>query len=45
MIITFKKTKMHLLIQLLIGAVAGWLGSQRFKGRSFGLIGKSFLGL
>ena len=36
---------MNLLIQLLIGAVAGWLGSEIFKGRSFGLIGNIILGI
>jgi uncharacterized membrane protein YeaQ/YmgE (transglycosylase-associated protein family) len=36
---------MNLLVQLLIGAVAGWLGSEIFKGRSFGLIGNILLGI
>ena len=36
---------MNLLIQLLIGAVAGWLGSEVFKGRSFGLLGNIILGI
>ena len=36
---------MNLLVQLLIGAVAGWLGSEIFKGRSFGLIGNIILGI
>jgi uncharacterized membrane protein YeaQ/YmgE (transglycosylase-associated protein family) len=36
---------MNILIQLLIGALAGWLGSELFKGRSFGLIGNIVLGI
>lgn len=36
---------MNLLVQLLIGAVAGWLGSEIFKGRSLGLIGNILLGI
>lgn len=36
---------MNLLVQLLIGAVAGWLGSEIFKGRSMGLLGNILLGI
>ncbi|MEP7320436.1 MAG: GlsB/YeaQ/YmgE family stress response membrane protein [Saprospiraceae bacterium] len=36
---------MNLLVQLLIGAVAGWLGSELFKGRSFGLLVNIVLGI
>jgi len=36
---------MELVITLLIGAVAGWLGSQIFKGSSLGLIGNIIAGI
>lgn len=36
---------MNIIIQLLIGALAGWLGSEIFKGRSFGLLGNIILGI
>lgn len=36
---------MELLYVLLIGAVAGWLGSQIFRGYSLGLIGNIIVGI
>jgi len=36
---------MELLTTLLIGAVAGWLGAQIFKGSSLGLIGNIVAGI
>ena len=36
---------MEILGTLLIGAVAGWLGSQLFKGSSLGLIGNIVVGV
>lgn len=36
---------MELLITLLIGALAGWLGSVIFKGSGLGLIGNIVVGL
>jgi uncharacterized membrane protein YeaQ/YmgE (transglycosylase-associated protein family) len=36
---------MAILIILLIGAVAGWLGSEIFRGAGFGLIGNMVLGI
>ncbi|MEZ4920543.1 MAG: GlsB/YeaQ/YmgE family stress response membrane protein [Saprospiraceae bacterium] len=36
---------MDLLATLIIGAVAGWLGSQVFKGSSLGLIGNIVVGV
>lgn len=36
---------MELITTLLIGAVAGWLGAQIFKGSSLGLIGNIVAGL
>ncbi len=34
-----------LVIMLLIGAVAGWLAGQLFKGRGFGLVGNIVVGV
>jgi uncharacterized membrane protein YeaQ/YmgE (transglycosylase-associated protein family) len=36
---------MGILMTLLIGAIAGWLGSQLFRGSSFGLIGNIIIGI
>ena len=36
---------MDLLITLLIGALAGWLGSLVFRGAGFGLIGNIVIGI
>ncbi len=36
---------MELIVTLLIGAVAGWLGSQLFKGRGLGLLGNIVVGI
>jgi uncharacterized membrane protein YeaQ/YmgE (transglycosylase-associated protein family) len=36
---------MGILITLLIGALAGWLGSEIFRGAGFGLIGNIILGI
>lgn len=36
---------MSILIVLVIGAVAGWLGSQIWSGSSFGLIGNIVIGI
>lgn len=36
---------MSLLITLIIGAVAGWLGSLIFRGSGFGLIGNIIIGI
>jgi uncharacterized membrane protein YeaQ/YmgE (transglycosylase-associated protein family) len=36
---------MDLIVTLIIGAVAGWLGSQIFKGSSLGLIGNIIVGI
>lgn len=36
---------MEIIVTLIIGAVAGWLGSQIFKGSSLGLIGNIVLGI
>jgi uncharacterized membrane protein YeaQ/YmgE (transglycosylase-associated protein family) len=36
---------MGILVTLLIGALAGWLGSQIFSGSSFGLIGNIIIGI
>ena len=36
---------MRLLLTLIIGALAGWLGAQIFKGGGLGLIGNIIVGL
>lgn len=36
---------MEFVITLLIGAVAGWLGSMIFRGSGFGLIGNIIIGV
>jgi len=36
---------MELVIILIIGAVAGWLGSTLYKGRGLGLIGNIVIGI
>lgn len=36
---------MEIIITLIIGAVAGWLGSQIFSGSSLGLIGNIVIGI
>ncbi|WP_313805131.1 GlsB/YeaQ/YmgE family stress response membrane protein [Flavobacterium sp.] len=36
---------MEIVITLIIGAVAGWLGSQIFRGSSLGLIGNIIVGI
>ena len=36
---------MEIILTLVIGAVAGWLGSQIFKGSSLGLIGNIVVGI
>lgn len=36
---------MDLIVTILVGAVAGWLGSQIFKGSSLGLIGNIIVGI
>ena len=36
---------MHIIVIFIIGAIAGWLGSQLFKGSSFGLIGNIVIGI
>ena len=36
---------MGILWTLIIGAIAGWLGSQIFKGGSLGLIGNIIVGI
>ena len=36
---------MNILITLFIGAIAGWLGSQIFRGAGFGLIGNIVIGI
>jgi uncharacterized membrane protein YeaQ/YmgE (transglycosylase-associated protein family) len=36
---------MELIVTLIIGAIAGWLGSQLFKGSSLGLIGNIVVGV
>jgi uncharacterized membrane protein YeaQ/YmgE (transglycosylase-associated protein family) len=36
---------MEILITIIIGAVAGWLGSQIFKGSSLGLLGNIVVGI
>lgn len=36
---------MEILVTLLIGAVAGWLGSQIFSGSGLGLIGNIIVGI
>lgn len=36
---------MNILITLIIGAVAGWLGSLIFRGSGFGLIGNIIIGI
>lgn len=36
---------MEILMTLIIGAVAGWLGSQIFRGSSLGLIGNIVAGI
>lgn len=41
----FKTHAMELIVTLLIGAVAGWLGSQLFKGRGLGLLGNIVVGI
>ena len=36
---------MEIIVTLLIGAIAGWLGSQLFKGRGLGLLGNIVVGI
>jgi len=36
---------MNIIVTLLIGAVAGWLGSMVFKGSGLGLIGNLIVGI
>ncbi|MES1221826.1 MAG: GlsB/YeaQ/YmgE family stress response membrane protein [Bacteroidota bacterium] len=36
---------MELIVTLIIGAIAGWLGSQLFKGSSLGLLGNIVVGI
>lgn len=36
---------MNILITLFIGAIAGWLGSQIFRGAGFGMIGNIVIGI
>lgn len=36
---------MDILITLIIGAIAGWLGSLIFRGSGFGLIGNIIIGI
>lgn len=36
---------MEIIVTLLIGAIAGWLGSQIFKGGGLGLIGNIVVGI
>ncbi|MFN8249753.1 MAG: GlsB/YeaQ/YmgE family stress response membrane protein [Ferruginibacter sp.] len=36
---------MELIVTIIIGAVAGWLGSQIFKGSSLGLVGNIVVGI
>ena len=36
---------MNILVTLIIGAVAGWLGSLIFRGSGFGLIGNIIIGI
>ncbi len=36
---------MEILVTLLIGAVAGWLGSMIYKGRGHGLLGNIIVGI
>lgn len=36
---------MEIIVTLIIGAIAGWLGSQIFKGSSLGLIGNIVVGV
>lgn len=36
---------MEIIVTLIIGAIAGWLGSQVFKGGSLGLIGNIVVGI
>jgi len=43
--LTFKIDKMEILITLIIGALAGWLGSMLYKGSSLGLIGNIVIGI
>lgn len=36
---------MEIIVTLIIGAIAGWLGSQVFRGSSLGLIGNIVIGI
>jgi uncharacterized membrane protein YeaQ/YmgE (transglycosylase-associated protein family) len=36
---------MNLLMTLIVGAIAGWLGSLIFRGSGFGLIGNIIIGI
>ncbi len=36
---------MHIIVILIVGAVAGWLGSLLFTGSSYGLIGNIVIGI
>ncbi|SHI64190.1 GlsB/YeaQ/YmgE family stress response membrane protein [Flavobacterium terrae] len=36
---------MEIIVTLIIGAIAGWLGSQVFRGSSLGLIGNIVVGI
>jgi uncharacterized membrane protein YeaQ/YmgE (transglycosylase-associated protein family) len=40
-----KNNCMEILVVLIIGALAGWLGSQLFKGRGLGLLGNIVVGI
>ena len=42
---TLKTVAMGIIISLILGAVAGWLGGQLFKGSGLGLIGNIIVGI
>lgn len=42
---SFKLLEMEIIITLLIGAAAGWLGSMIFKGSSLGILGNIIVGI
>jgi uncharacterized membrane protein YeaQ/YmgE (transglycosylase-associated protein family) len=42
---SLKTLAMGIIISLILGAVAGWLGSQLFRGSSLGLIGNIITGI
>ncbi len=41
----FKTHCMEIIVTLLIGAIAGWLGAQIFKGHGLGLLGNIIVGI